>query len=91
MTISFDIRNTGAKTQNLLIDFQVHFVKANGSTSAKVFKLKSLKLAARQTARLQKKLSLTKMTTRKHFPGKHLVEALVNGRVMPLGSFYLVE
>ncbi len=88
--IGFELRNTHARTQKLAVDFQVHFVKSNGTTRAKVFKLKSLELAANETARLRKTVSLAEMTTRKHYPGEHRVEALVNGRVLPLGSFDLV-
>ncbi len=91
VTIAFDLRNTKPKAQDVLVDFHVHFVKSNGGTKAKVFKMKSLQLAANETVRLKKKLSLVEMTTRKHYAGTHVVEALVNGKVMPLGSFELVE
>ena len=30
------------------------------------------------------------MTTRRHYPGEHRVEVLVNGQVMPLGGFQLL-
>ena len=76
-------------SQQLLVDFQVHFVKANGSTSSKVFKLKALQLAGGATVALTKKLSLAEMTTRKHHPGYHRVDALVNGREFALGGFAL--
>ena len=90
VSISFDLHNPRSHPQDLLVDFQVHFVKSNGSTRVKVFKLKAVKLAGRQTVRLQKKLSLVEMTTRKHYAGHHTVEALVNGTAMPLGSFELL-
>ena len=90
VTVSFEIRNTRSRTQDVLVDFHVHYVKSNGATNAKVFKMKSLQLAANETVRLRKKLSLVEMTTRKHYAGTHVVEALVNGKVMPLGSFELV-
>ena len=91
VTIAFELRNTGARAQDLLVDFHVHYVKSNGGTSAKVFKMKSLRLAAGESVRLQKKLSLVEMTTRKHQAGTHLVEALINGKPMPLGSFELAR
>ena len=59
-------------------------------TNAKVFKMKSLRLAAGESVGLQKKLSLAEMTTRKHHAGTHVVEALINGKAVPLGSFELV-
>jgi hypothetical protein len=72
------------------VDFHVHCVKAGGGTNAKVFKMRSLQLAPRDTVRLQKKLSLVELTTRKHRAGQHVVEALVNGKAMLLASFELV-
>ena len=90
VTISFDIHNPRTRTQDLLVDFHVHYVKSHGGTRAKVFKIKSLQLGPNETVRFRKTLSLVEMTTRKHHAGTHLVEALVNGKVMPLGSFELV-
>ena len=90
LSVRFALRNLLSRPQDLLVDLQVHFVKANGSPSAKVFKLKTLRLEPRATVQLQKKLSLAEMTTRKHYPGTHLVEVLVNGKPLPLGSFDLL-
>ena len=90
VTISFEIHNLKKRAQDLLVDFHVHYVKSGGGTNAKVFKIKSLQLAPRETVRLQKTLSLVEMTTRKHYAGKHVVEALVNGQPMLLGSFELL-
>jgi 3-methyladenine DNA glycosylase AlkC len=87
VTIEFDVRSLAAQRQNVLVDYRVHFVKANGGTSAKVFKLKSLDLARGERVRLSTKLSLRQMTTRQHFRGIHKVEALVNGKAMRVGSF----
>ena len=90
VTVTFELLNTGARPQDLLVDFHVHYVKSHGGTSAKVFKMKSLRLVAGESVRLQKKLSLVEMTTRKHHAGTHVVEALINGKAMPLGRFELV-
>ncbi len=30
------------------------------------------------------------MTTRKHYPGRHRVDILLNGRAKPLGTFELL-
>ncbi len=73
--------------QKLLIDFCVYFVKANGSSSGKVFKLKTLTLAANSSELLKKNISFAKINTRKHYPGEHQVELLINGQSYPLGSF----
>ncbi|APW37726.1 DNA alkylation repair protein [Rhodoferax koreense] len=89
LSIAFDVTNTTAGPQRVLVDFAVHYVKANGQSRAKVFKLKTLDLAAHETQRVGKSISLAEMTTRKHYPGLHRVEAILNGRAEELGSFEL--
>jgi hypothetical protein len=87
--IEFGLTNALKRAQDVMVDFQIHYVKANGTTAAKVFKLKALTLAAGETAHLQKTVSLREMTTRKHYPGLHEVEILLNGVPLPLGAFSL--
>ncbi len=90
VSIAFEVTNTSAKAQEVLVDFCIHYVKANGKTSAKVFKLKVLQLAPRQTVRIGKTVSTVEMTTRKHHAGLHRVEVLLNGQSRPLGAFELM-
>ncbi len=90
VNIAFDVSNTSAKAQQVLVDFCIHYVKASGKTSAKVFKLKVLSLAPEETVRLSKTVSTAEMTTRKHHAGQHLVEVLLNGQARALGKFELV-
>jgi len=40
---------------------------------------------------VRKTVSLAEMTTRKHHAGKHAVDALLNGQIVPLGAFELEE
>lgn len=89
LEVAFDVTNRTAQPQQVLVDFAVHYVKANGQSRAKVFKLKTLSLAAHETQRVGKHLSLAEMTTRKHYPGLHRIEAILNGHAQALGSFEL--
>jgi hypothetical protein len=57
----------------------VHHVKANGSTSAKVFKGWKLTLAAGQSRTLVKQHSFKAVTTRRYHAGAHAIEILING------------
>lgn len=91
VTIAFDITNTGALQQRVLVDFRIHFVKANGKSSPKVFKLKTVELAPLETASLGKTISLAEMTTRKHYPGTHHIDVVINGSVHGLGKFELTR
>jgi 3-methyladenine DNA glycosylase AlkC len=89
--ITFEVTNTDSRRQRILVDFRVHFMKANGKTSPKVFKLKTIDLAPRETVRMGKSVSLAEMTTRKHYAGTHKVDVVLNGHTKPLGAFELVQ
>jgi 3-methyladenine DNA glycosylase AlkC len=90
VAIEFWLRGRPGTHQRVLVDLRIHYVKANGRTSPKVFKLRSLDLGPTPVV-LRKTLSVADMTTRRHYSGSHAVEVLVNGRVEPLGSFEVVE
>jgi len=89
VTIRFELANRKPAPQRVLADLRVHYVKAGGKTSAKVFKLKTVELGPRETLAFAKTLSLADLTTRKHHPGRHRVEVLLNGRAVALGEFLL--
>lgn len=89
IAVAFDVTNSTGKPQRVLVDFAVHYIKANGKSRAKVFKLKTLNLAAYDTQSVGKQVSLAEMTTRKHYPGLHRVEVILNGRSQLLGNFEL--
>jgi hypothetical protein len=89
VAIQFGIRSTSRRPQRILVDLRVHYAKANGKTSPKVFKLRALDLAAGETASFSKRLSLADLTTRKHHPGTHRIDALINGTAHALGDFVL--
>jgi len=87
--VSVDLHNPTKTGQNLLADLCVHYVKANGSTAPKVFKMTTLSLAPGETQTISKLISLLRMTTRRHYPGKHSVQLLINGKPHTLGHFVL--
>lgn len=87
VTVSFVLRSKSREPQELLVDLAVHFVKARGNSSKKVFKLKRVLLPPRGMAELSSGVSLMVHTTRKPQPGKHAVEVLVNGTAFKVGSF----
>jgi 3-methyladenine DNA glycosylase AlkC len=87
--IRFHARNTGRTSQRIMADLRVHFVKASGKTSPKVFKLKLVELAKGEVAELGKTISLAVQSTRKPHAGLHRVEVLLNGRPHDLGKFHL--
>ena len=74
-----------------MVDFSIHFIKANGKSNPKVFKLKAFELAPNQSQKLSKKVSLKPMSTRTLYLGLHKVEVIVNGKGMLIGDFDLSE
>ncbi|MBL1322096.1 MAG: DNA alkylation repair protein [Methylophaga sp.] len=78
------------KAQSFVLDYKVHHVKANGLTTAKVFKWKNITLQPRQNVQLQKSHSFKLITTRKYYAGTHSIELQINGKSMAKADFELV-
>ena len=91
VAIACEIANPASVAQRLLVDLRVQYVKASGVRNPKVFKLKTVELAPRETVPVRKALSLAQLTTRTHYPGRHAVEVLINGQAYPLGTFDLTN
>jgi 3-methyladenine DNA glycosylase AlkC len=89
--IELSVENRARTTQAVVVDLAVHFVKSDGSTRAKVFKVRSLRLAPREKASVAKSISFAQRTTRRHHPGRHRIDALVNGRAVPVGHVDVVR
>ena len=89
LRISFELHNPGRRAQRALVDLRLHYVKSRGQHAAKVFKLKTVEIPPGEAVAFGKSISLADMTTRRHHPGEHLVEVLVNGQARPLGRFEL--
>ena len=85
--VTVDLVNPSAEPSNALVDIVVHFVKANGLTSPKVFKGGERSLQPGDRAKVSKLISVAQFSTRKHYPGTHRVEIQINGRLEPGGSF----
>ena len=77
------------RPQTLAINYAVHHVRANGTTSAKVFKGWSLTLAPGESRTLVKRHSLRPVTTRTLYPGPHRIELRINGRTEAEAAFDL--
>jgi len=53
--VSFELVNQANKTAALMVDFAIHFIKANGKANPKVFKLKAVELGPKQSLTFPKK------------------------------------
>lgn len=82
--VTVSVQSTARREQRLAVDLSVSYVKADGSRRPKVFKLGTLALPPPEALTLSKVLSFAQHTTRRHFPGRHPMEAIVNGEAYPL-------
>ncbi|MGQ0801422.1 MAG: hypothetical protein ACT4NL_15095 [Pseudomarimonas sp.] len=89
LQLVLSLQSTATITQTLVIDYVVHHVRADGSSSPKVFKGWSFTLAAAERRDLQRNHGVRPITTRRYYPGRHRVEIQANGRVIAAGSFDL--
>lgn len=90
IAISVDIASTAAENQPLIVDYRVHYARGGGKTAAKVFKWKSFDLAAGESAALRISQVIRDFSTRRHHPGQHGVELIVNGETMGASGFELL-
>jgi len=89
LVFSFTLQSESDEAQNLIIDYLIHFVKASGQTSPKVFKLSTRELSARESIYIQRKHAIKPITTRHYYSGEHRIEIQVNGQVLGGQRFWL--
>lgn len=76
--------------QKLVVDYRLHYVRAGGKTTAKVFKMKTFSLVPGATVTISVRQSIRDFSTRRHYPGIHRIELLVNGRSRVQSHFKLM-
>lgn len=86
---SFKLVNEG-KIRIIRVDYAIHYIKKTIGTSKKVFKL-SEKDYARGAHEVAKYHSLKQMTTRKHYPGIHQLDIIINGEIKASTKFQVVK
>ncbi|CAH0355595.1 DNA alkylation repair protein [Sphingobium sp. CECT 9361] len=87
ITINVELISTSPDAQRLVVDYRVHYTRAGGRTAGKVFKLKTFDLPAGQAATLGVRQAIRNFSTRRHHPGCHEVELIVNGQTMAKTAF----
>jgi 3-methyladenine DNA glycosylase AlkC len=88
-SLEFEIELSGEfEGRAVMLDYAIHFVKANGGRAPKVFKWKDVASAGRTLA-ASKRHAIKPITTRRYYPGEHLVEIWVNGVSVASAPFTL--
>ena len=87
----FSFHVAALQNESLVIDYVVEFVKANGTLSPKVHKLKQLSLKKGESMTLSKRHVLrANATTYTLYPGTHHVTLQINGKPFGRRSFELL-
>ncbi len=82
-------QSTSKKPQSLVIDYLVHFKKANGERIAKVFKWKKVILAPGESLAIEKAHPIKPITTRRYYGGKQGLSLRINGADFGFEEFSL--
>lgn len=93
-SIALNNANNLKTTDKLMVDYVVHFQKANGKLAPKVFKWMDKDLgknAVSNSERFSKTHSFKTVTTRKHYPGIHRIEVMINGVKKAEAEFTLLS
>lgn len=88
-TLNFEFKVDLKEKTKVRLEYVIHYMKANGKTSPKVFQISEKELKVGTHAHSTKQ-SLANMSTRKHYPGKHELHVRVNGVVKASTTFDLI-
>ncbi len=85
-----ELKSSSVRPQALVIDYLVHFKKANGKTSGKVFNWKRVTIRAGEVPSLSRSHSIRPITTRRYYGGTPAVSLRINGQDFGHVEFELV-
>lgn len=90
LSFSLTLQNAAQHEQALMIDYALHFRKADGTQRPKIFKWTQRVLAKGEDVTLERVHMLKAVTVRRYYAGKQLLEILVNGQRVALDEFTLL-
>ncbi len=90
LNFSFSVQTNTSAPQKLRIEYAIDFVKANGSTSRKLFKVTE-RIFEKESRLYKRSHSFRDLTIRKHYPGKHKLAVIINGQELSAAEFYITN
>jgi 3-methyladenine DNA glycosylase AlkC len=91
LQFSFDLEPAKNKNAKLRIEYAIYYVKSNGRQIKKIFQVSENKFSKDKAYSFNRYQNFQDLTTRKHYPGKHKIAIVVNGREMVTKDFWLRE
>ncbi len=91
LAFTFTVVNSQAVAQLIRIEYAVYYLKQNGQSAKKVFKISERTYAPYESAMVQRKQSFRRITTRKFYAGLHSLSIVLNGEEKAVAQFELLE
>jgi len=91
INFSFRVINEGKESAEFMVDYIVHFSKANGKMAPKVFKIKAVRLNSGEQLQISKNHDFKLINTRKYYTGFHAIQIQVNGVKLESIEFELMH
>lgn len=79
LQVEVEFKNKSSKKLKIILDHEVHLLRANNKHNIKCFKGKSIELAPSEQKKLSFNIPLKPVTTRTYYSGKHFWNIKVNG------------
>jgi hypothetical protein len=79
LIVEVTLKNYSNKSSKVIIDHEIHLLKANGSHNVKVFKGKKITFKPKEKQIIEMKVPLKLVTTRVYYSGEHFWNVKING------------
>ncbi len=73
----------------LRMEYNIYYMKSNGKTSPKIFQIGTYQVKPKQQLTIKRSLKFIELTTRKHYPGEHILAIVINGKEVAQQKFTL--
>ncbi len=75
----FNVINESNQDRTIRLEYKIDYVKANGSSSGKIFQISEFSLKPNSVKPFKRKQWFKELSTRRHYLGKHKITLIVNG------------
>ncbi len=79
LRVSITLQNASNKKAQIILDHDIHLLRANGKHNVKVFKGKKMLLLPKEKIQIKLSIPFKVVTTRAYYPGKHFWNVKING------------
>ena len=91
LLFSFTLHHKGRKDKTIRLEYAIYYLLQNGKHSRKVFKISERTYQANESANMQRKQKFKIITTRRFYPGLHMVALIINGHEQDRCKFELLR